>query len=256
MKINSPFVHRLGGLLASCAVRNLMSTLEYKCSFYDPTVDPVNPQYAGQKIYIFWHEYILLPALAVGHPDLAVLISKHADGQLLESLMESSGIGLVHGSTNRGGVEAVRQLVNGTIGRRFLGVSPDGPRGPRRVLQPGIIYIAFFRSFNPQAGQLRELDAIAAVIIGGGSIFGGYGTVLGALAGAAVIALIRALLSLQVLLPDGKSFVMPQHWISVFIGLILIVAVLSDIWLRQADAFGAIRRRLAPRRAAPIGESP
>ncbi len=120
----------------------------------------------------------------------------------------------------------------------------------------GIIYIAFFRSFNPQAGQLRELDAIAAVIIGGGSIFGGYGTVLGALAGAAVIALIRALLSLQVLLPDGKSFVMPQHWISVFIGLILIVAVLSDIWLRQADAVGAMRRRFTRRKAAPIGGTP
>ena len=40
----------------------------------------------------------------------------------------------------------------------------------------GIIYVAFFRSFNPTAGQFRELDAIAAVIIGGGSIFGGYGT--------------------------------------------------------------------------------
>jgi simple sugar transport system ATP-binding protein len=59
----------------------------------------------------------------------------------------------------------------------------------------GIIYIAFLRSFNPSAGQLRELDAIAAVIIGGGSIFGGHGTVLGSLAGAAVIALMRALLS-------------------------------------------------------------
>ena len=32
----------------------------------------------------------------------------------------------------------------------------------------GLIYIAYFRSFNPSAGQLRELDVIAAVIIGGG----------------------------------------------------------------------------------------
>lgn len=99
----------------------------------------------------------------------------------------------------------------------------------------GIIYIAFFRSFNPQAGQLRELDAIAAVIIGGGSIFGGYGTVLGSLAGAAVIALMRALLSLQIIRSDGTSFVMPQHWINVFIGVILIGAVLGDIWMRRID---------------------
>ena len=47
----------------------------------------------------------------------------------------------------------------------------------------GIINVAYFRSFNPVAGQFRELDAIASVIIGGGSIFGGYGTMIGALAG-------------------------------------------------------------------------
>ena len=55
----------------------------------------------------------------------------------------------------------------------------------------GLIYIAYYRSFNPPAGQLRELDVIAAVIIGGASIFGGYGSILGALAGAAVITLLR-----------------------------------------------------------------
>ena len=77
----------------------------------------------------------------------------------------------------------------------------------------GIINIAYFRSFNPVAGQFRELDAIAAVIIGGGSIFGGYGTIIGALAGAAVITLVRALLQLNV-----QGFTMPQHWVNVFIG--------------------------------------
>ena len=71
------------------------------------------------------------------------------------------------------------------------------------------------------------------LIIGGASIFGGYGSVLGALAGAMVITLIRALLSLQIISSDGKSFVMPQHWVNVCIGLILIIAVLGDIWLRQ-----------------------
>lgn len=107
----------------------------------------------------------------------------------------------------------------------------------------GIINVAYFRSFNPVAGQFRELDAIASVIIGGGSIFGGHGTMIGALAGAAVITLVRALLQLNV-----QGFTMPQHWISVFIGLILIVAVLIDIWVRQNNVFGRLWARL-PRRA-------
>jgi len=102
----------------------------------------------------------------------------------------------------------------------------------------GVIYDAYYRSFNPTAGQFRELDAIASVIIGGGSIFGGYGTVIGSLAGAAVITLVRALLSLQIITGDGRSFVMPQHWVNVFIGLILIVAVLADIWIRQTGIVG------------------
>jgi len=114
----------------------------------------------------------------------------------------------------------------------------------------GLINIAYFRSFNPVAGVNRELDGIAAVIIGGGSIFGGYGTIIGALAGAAVITLIRALLQLNV-----KGFVMPQHWINVFIGLILIIAVLIDIWVRQANIFGALRMHLAARNAPSRAEA-
>ena len=113
----------------------------------------------------------------------------------------------------------------------------------------GIINVAFFRSFNPVAGQFRELDAIASVIIGGGSIFGGYGTIIGALAGAAVITLVRALLQLRSS-PPTASFVMPQHWVNVFIGLILIVAVLIDIWVRQANIFGRLRARLAATQTA------
>lgn len=121
----------------------------------------------------------------------------------------------------------------------------------------GIINVAFFRSFNPVAGQFRELDAIASVIIGGGSIFGGYGTLIGSLAGAGVITLVRALLQLNIITASGQSIVLPQHWVNVFIGGILIVAVLIDIWVRQANIFGqlgaAIRRRRRERRRPAHG---
>jgi ribose transport system permease protein len=124
----------------------------------------------------------------------------------------------------------------------------------------GIIYDAFYRSFIPTAGQLRELDSISSIIIGGGSIFGGYGTMIGSLAGAAVITLIRSLLSLQIILKDGSSFVLPQQWQNVFIGLILIVAVVGDIWLRQNNILGQWfgRKRAGeeiPARVEPVKEA-
>ena len=118
----------------------------------------------------------------------------------------------------------------------------------------GVINVAYFSSFNPVAGQFRKLDAIAAVIIGGGSIFGGYGTMLGSLAGAAVITLVRAILQLNIVTPSGESIVLPQHWVNVIIGLILIFSVLTDIWLRQSRplarlvAFVYTRRHSTPRR--------
>ena len=123
----------------------------------------------------------------------------------------------------------------------------------------GIIYIAFYRSFNPSAGQLRELDAIASVIIGGGSVFGGYGTMIGSLAGAMVITLIRTLLSLQIRFADGSAFVLPPQWLNVFIGTILILAVITDIWLRQNNIlgrwFGGGRRAPPAAPAEAVAES-
>jgi ribose transport system permease protein len=115
----------------------------------------------------------------------------------------------------------------------------------------GIINVAFFRSFNPVAGQFRELDAIASVIIGGGSIFGGYGTIIGSLAGAAVITLVRALLQLNIITATGASIVLPQHWVNVFIGVILILAVLIDIWIRQANIPSRLHAALSRRSRIP-----
>jgi ribose transport system permease protein len=86
------------------------------------------------------------------------------------------------------------------------------------------------------------------VIIGGGSIFGGYGTIIGSLAGAAVITLVRALLQLNIITASGASIVLPQHWVNVFIGVILIIAVLIDIWVRQVNIVGRLREALARQR--------
>jgi lysophospholipid acyltransferase (LPLAT)-like uncharacterized protein len=141
MKITSPFLQNLGGLLASCAVRNWMSTLEYKCAFYDPTVDPVNAGYSGQKIYIFWHEYILFPLYLRGNNNLVMLLSQHRDAEVLSRTAYHLGFECVRGSTFRGGAGALRELMEKSRGMN-LTLTPDGPRGPRRTLAQGPIYLA------------------------------------------------------------------------------------------------------------------
>ncbi|MDZ7616289.1 MAG: lysophospholipid acyltransferase family protein [Patescibacteria group bacterium] len=141
MKITAPWIHRIGGLLSSAAVRAWMSTLDYKVAYGDPAVDPIFPQCRGQKIYIFWHEYILCPLFLRGHCNFAMLLSRHRDAEVLSHVAHHLGFEFVRGSTNRGGVAALRELLRKSQ-QMHLTITPDGPRGPRRRLAPGAVFLA------------------------------------------------------------------------------------------------------------------
>ena len=141
MKLISRFFTNLGGYLGATFIRQWMRTLEYKCAFYDPAVDPVNPDYSGQKIYIFWHEYILFPIYLRGNCNLSMLLSTHRDADILARTAYHLGFDFVRGSTFRGGVSALRSLMEKSRDMN-LTITPDGPRGPRRKLAQGPIYLA------------------------------------------------------------------------------------------------------------------
>ena len=143
MKIRNKWVLKAAGWTAARAAMGLVRSLRVEHHCIGPEVAPgfvADPN--ARIIYACWHEYLLVPTAKFGYPEMAALVSKHADGQLLGALLDAKGVSLVLGSTNRGGVEAVRQIVNGTMGRKHLAVTPDGPRGPRREVQPGVIYAA------------------------------------------------------------------------------------------------------------------
>jgi lysophospholipid acyltransferase (LPLAT)-like uncharacterized protein len=141
VKQSNQLAIKLGGLMAASTVRLWMSTLDYKVAFYDPTVDPVDPGWQGQKIYVFWHEYILLPLHMRGHCNLAMLLSRHRDADILLEVARHTGFDCVRGSTFGGGGTALRELAR--KGRDMnLAITPDGPRGPRRVLAQGPVYLA------------------------------------------------------------------------------------------------------------------
>lgn len=141
MKLTQPLLINLGGLLGSTLIRHWMGTLDYKVAYYDHTVDPIFPECRGQKIYIFWHEYILFPLYLRGHCNLAMLLSRHRDADVLSRLAYHFGFEFVRGSTNRGGVMALRELLRKSR-QMHLTITPDGPRGPRRQLAPGPIFLA------------------------------------------------------------------------------------------------------------------
>ncbi|MBI1900108.1 MAG: lysophospholipid acyltransferase family protein [Planctomycetia bacterium] len=141
MRINSPLLQKTIGLLGAMAVARWMRTLDYRAAYYDPTVDPVNPDCGRQMIYVFWHEYMLLPVHMRGHCNLAMLLSRHRDAELLARVARHLGFDFIRGSTNRGSISALREMVRRS-GKMNLAITPDGPRGPRRVMAAGAIYVA------------------------------------------------------------------------------------------------------------------
>jgi fructose transport system permease protein len=79
---------------------------------------------------------------------------------------------------------------------------------------------------SPNAGQLGNIESITAVVIGGISLFGGRGSVLGMLFGALIVGVFS--LGLRLLGAD------PQ-WTFLLIGLLIITAVAIDQWIRKVS---------------------
>ncbi|HQU28719.1 MAG TPA: lysophospholipid acyltransferase family protein [Nitrospirales bacterium] len=107
----------------------------------ESTVDALYAR--GERIIIaFWHGRQVMMPLAYRGRNASILISHHRDGELIARIMKSFGFGAIRGSTTRGGVRALRQLIR--EGRRGgdLVMTPDGPKGPACQVQHGILYLA------------------------------------------------------------------------------------------------------------------
>lgn len=91
----------------------------------------------------------------------------------------------------------------------------------------GWILIGRIGSVTPQEGVTANLDSITAVVIGGTSMFGGRGSLLGTLVGALIVGVFRNGLALS-----GVDAL----WQSFAIGLLIVVAVAIDQWLRELSS--------------------
>jgi hypothetical protein len=139
MRITNPSIMKLGGLAITAATRHWMSTLDYQGLFYDRSADPAARDFDGPAIFLFWHEYIPFLFYLRGNCHIAMLLSRHQDAEWLSQAARHMGFGTIRGSTSRGGVSALRELMR-TSARMNLAITPDGPRGPRRQLAAGCIY--------------------------------------------------------------------------------------------------------------------
>ncbi len=141
MRIRNPWVIKCIGLVGAWLIRLYAGTLCLRFRAVGQNTDPRRRDLPGHYIYAFWHETVLLPAAAFGRRDLLCLISEHADGEMIAQIVRHTGFGVVRGSTTRGGVRALRKMIRLSEKNHFA-VLPDGPRGPRRHIEIGLIYLA------------------------------------------------------------------------------------------------------------------
>lgn len=94
-------------------------------------------------ILCFWHGRILMmPYSWERRVPIHMLISRHRDGQLIARTVSHFGIDTIAGSSSKGGGAALRALVREIRRGACVGITPDGPRGPRMRASIGVAQVA------------------------------------------------------------------------------------------------------------------
>jgi hypothetical protein len=94
---------------------------------------------SSQVIYAFWHGRLLVLSYSHRNRGVQVLASEHPDGDLMGRTIARLGFGHRKGSTTRGGASALRDLSSLLREGFDVGLTIDGPRGPRGTVQQGAI---------------------------------------------------------------------------------------------------------------------
>lgn len=93
-------------------------------------------------IFAFWHETQVFFTWSHRGENASVLVSRSKDGELIARTMELSRIHATRGSSSRGASSALLAMLETVKAGMDLGITPDGPKGPRREVKPGVLFLA------------------------------------------------------------------------------------------------------------------
>ncbi len=93
-------------------------------------------------VFLLWHEALLPLLWQHRGQGVAIVVSEAREGQYLSDFAVSLGYRSLHGSSTRGGARVLLGAVRELQAGRAVAFTPDGPRGPRRELKPGVVAAA------------------------------------------------------------------------------------------------------------------
>jgi lysophospholipid acyltransferase (LPLAT)-like uncharacterized protein len=126
--------------LVAVLIRLVGMTLRYE----DRAEPGVTPGYLipGPGVYAFWHRSLLVCAHRFRGFDIAILISRSFDGELIARTVELLGFTAIRGSSTRGGANGLRNMERAYREGHRCALTADGPRGPVFVAKPGTAQLA------------------------------------------------------------------------------------------------------------------
>lgn len=145
---------RLAAGLLYALIRSVDATLRYAWTIHPTAESAVK---SGPVIFAIWHNRLALSLMlyqracrrwrtaerwTVTPPRMAAMVSASRDGGFLSRVLEHFGVQPVRGSTSRRGPQAMLELTTWAERGYDLAVTPDGPRGPREVVQEGVLALA------------------------------------------------------------------------------------------------------------------
>ncbi len=138
---NRTLIRTLARLMAFC-FRCLFLTVRTHIVPAEPGFSPhCEPDAEHRSLFCVWHDAILVAIFCGKTVNVAALVSQNYDGTVIADVLDAVGIQPVRGSSSRGGATAVRQMF-ALAERKHMVIATDGPRGPRRVVKDGIVYLA------------------------------------------------------------------------------------------------------------------
>jgi lysophospholipid acyltransferase (LPLAT)-like uncharacterized protein len=139
---NQPrWFQRLGAFIIFCSMRAYVFSLRIR---WDDSGNP-RDQINGPTIYCLWHNRLILCTAAYQQhakehrmgKGMAGLISASKDGAFLAAILARFKVHPVRGSSSRRGPQALLELTSWAERGYDLAITPDGPRGPKYIVQQG-----------------------------------------------------------------------------------------------------------------------
>jgi len=141
------FWQRAGARVIHLIIASIAATVRFR---FAENSNPIGEAFKGPAIYCVWHNRLALclpiyNKFARPHnptEGMAAMASASKDGAFLGAIIQCFGVHPVRGSSSRRGPQAMLELTSWAERGYDLAITPDGPRGPRYVVQPGVISLA------------------------------------------------------------------------------------------------------------------